>query len=361
MGTGTGGGGGYGGGGSGGGNPPATSTYTMTQLVSNGSVSAHSTDAKLVNPWGIAFAPGAPVWVANNGSQTSTLYDGAGAPQSLVVAIPPGLNGPANPTGVVFNGDGGFTVSKGTASATATFIFDGEGGTLTGWAQSVDAQNAIVMYDDGAGGAVYKGLALARDGGGAAHLYAADFHNNKVDVFDSSWSKVAVAGGFKDSTLPAGYAPFGIQALTVQNQTLIYVAYAQQQAPQNHDNTIGAGLGLVDVFDTAGNLKSHLIDAGGKLNAPWGMALAPAKFGSLSNALLVGNLGDGWINAFNPQTGAFMGTVQDSGKQPIAIDGLWGIAFGNDALNQPSTTLFFAAGIAHGVDGLYGRIDLGTP
>jgi uncharacterized protein (TIGR03118 family) len=330
--------------------------YGMTMLVSDGSMSGATADKHLINPWGIAFAANAPAWVANNGSQTSTLYDGSGAPQSVVVSLPAGLNGAASPTGLVSNAGMEFTVSKGTASSPAQFIFDGEGGTLMAWSSTVDAQNAIIMYDDGAGHAVYKGLALAQDSSGNERLYATDFHNAKVDVFDGSFKKVSSAGGFVDATLPAGYAPFGIQALTVSNEVMIYVTYAQQQ-PANRDSATGAGLGLVDVFDTQGTLRMHLIAAGGRLNAPWGLALAPTDFGTLSNALLVANFGDGIINAFDASTGNFIGQVDDVNGQPIANAGLWGIAFGNGTHDQPTTTLFFTAGIANGADGLYGRID----
>jgi uncharacterized protein (TIGR03118 family) len=332
----------------------------MSKLVSDGSVTAVTTDMSLVNPWGIVFAPDAPVWTSNNGTQTSTLYDGTGIKQPLTVAIPAGINGAAKPTGIVFNGSMDFVVSEGTVSAPANFIFDGEGGTLSAWAQSVDILNAITVYDDGAGGAVYKGLAIASDSGGANLLYATDFHNNKIDVFDKSFKKVTTTGGFADSMLPTGYAPFGIQAITSQSQTLIYVTYAMQQAPSNHDNVNGAGLGVVNVFDTQGTVQKRLIAAGGKLDAPWGIALAPASFGTLSGDLLIGNFGDGVINAYDPATGSFVGSVNDSNGQPIANPGLWGIAFGNGAQNQPTTTLYFAAGIANQADGLYGRIDLGA-
>jgi uncharacterized protein (TIGR03118 family) len=243
-------------------------------------------------------------------------------------------------------------------SAPARFVFDGEGGTLLGWAPSVDATHAIIAYDDGTGGAVYKGLAVAADSG-ANFLYATDFHNNKVDVFDKDFHKVTVSGGFTDSTLPAGYAPFGIQALQIGSQTVIYVTYAQRDTGSD-DNVNGAGLGLVNVFDTQGTLLQHLVPVGGALNAPWGVALAPAAFGTLSNDVLIGNFGDGVINAYDPDTGAFEGSIQDSLGQPIANAGLWAIAFGNGAHNQPTTTLYFAAGIADEVDGLYGRIDLGA-
>jgi uncharacterized protein (TIGR03118 family) len=331
----------------------------MSKLVSDGAVTAATTDAKLVNPWGIVMAPGAPVWVANNRTQTSTLYDGTGLRQPRVVNIPAGVNGSADPTGIVANDTSGFIVTHGGAAASAKFIFDGEGGAISGWAPSVDGQNAFIEYDDGAGGAVYKGLAIATDASNLTRLYATDFHNGKVDVFDSTFHKTSISGSFNDSALPEGYAPFGIQALTVHDHTLIYVTYAKQDAAKR-DNVVGAGLGLIDVYDTQGVLQSHLVATGGKLNAPWGLALAPANFGTLSNMLLVGNFGDGAINAFDPSTGQSHGTLSDASGQAITNPGLWGIAFGNGSHNQPLTTLYFAAGIAFGVDGLYGRIDLGA-
>ena len=337
----------------------AQSAFSMSSLVSDGAVAAATTDANLVNPWGIVFAPGAPAWVANNGTQTSTLYDGTGNKVALTVSLPAGLNGSADATGIVFNSSGtDFVVTKAPNSAPARFIFDGEGGTIVGWSPTVDATNAVIAYDDGAGGAVYKGLAIANDGT-ANHLYATDFHNGKVDVFDSNFAKVAVAGGFTDPTLPAGYNPFGIQAVQIGGTTRIVVAYAKKD-PASNDELQGAGFGLVDVFDTAGTLVTHLVPVGDKLNAPWGLALAPANVGTLSNALLVGNFADGVIHGYDPVTGAFIGTLEDSTGAPIATPGLWGIAFGNGAHNQPTTTLYFAAGIADEADGLYGRIDLGA-
>ena len=204
----------------------AVTAFSQTNLVSNGTVTAATTDANLINPWGLALSPTGPMWVANNGTQTSTLYDGTGIKQSLVVAIPPPSAGPANPTGMVFNSSSDFAISKnGGASSPALFIFSGEGGAISGWSQSVDPLNAITAYDDGAGGAVYKGLAIANNGSGN-FLYATDFHNNKVDVFDKSFAKVVTSGGFTDPTLPAGYAPFGIQAVTIGTTVSIIVTYA---------------------------------------------------------------------------------------------------------------------------------------
>jgi uncharacterized protein (TIGR03118 family) len=275
------------------------------------------------------------------------------------VAIPPGSHGAAKPTGIVFNPGPGFLVGNGAGSAPAQFIFAGEGGTLTGWAPSVDPTHALPGYDDGAGGAIYKGLALAADASSQMHLFAADFHNNKIDDFDASFKKIALPNtAFVDPALPTGYAPFNIQAIDLNGTTLLYVTYAMPQAPANRDPVVGAGRGIVDVYDTQGTFKTHLVAAGGQLNAPWGLTRAPPNFGGFSGSLLVGNFGDGWINAYDPVTGAFRGTLSDANGHPIASPGLWGIAFGNGAFNQPAATLFFAAGPDNEADGVYGRIDM---
>jgi uncharacterized protein (TIGR03118 family) len=337
----------------------AVTAFSQTDLASNGTVMAATTDANLINPWGLALAPTGPMWVANNGTQTSTLYDGTGIKQSLVVAIPPPSAGPADPTGMVFNSSSDFAISKnGGAASPASFIFSGEGGAISGWSESVDPLNSVTAYDDGAGGAVYKGLAIANNGS-ANVLYATDFHNNKVDVFNKSFAKVVTSGGFTDPTLPAGYAPFGIQAVTIGTTVSIIVTYAQQDS-KKQSNVSGAGLGLVDMFDTNGKFLQHLVATGGALNSPWGVALAPAGFGTFANMLLIGNFGDGVINGYNPSSGTFVGSVNDSNGKPIANPGLWGIVFGNGAFNQPVTTLYFAAGISAQTGGLYGRIDPGA-
>jgi uncharacterized protein (TIGR03118 family) len=343
----------YGGGnGGGGGSSGGTGTsYAATALVADGTGAAHA-DAHLVNAWGVAFNPNGYVWVANNGTNTSTLYDGNGVPQSLVVAIPDGAGGAASPTGIVFSGSStDFTVSQGSASGASAFLFAGEGGTISGWSPAVNMNAAITMVDDSAAGAAYKGLALAAQGS-ANFLYAADFHNNRIAVFDSRFAPVATAGGFTDPDLPAGYAPFNIQAIGNK----LYVAYAQQDATA-HDEVAGAGLGLVDVYDSAGTLQQRLV-TGGALNAPWGLAMAPANFGPYSGDLLVGNFGDGKINAFDPATGAYKGTLSTADGAPIVIDGLWGIAFGNGLNAQPTNTLFYAAGPGDEAHGAYGRIDV---
>jgi uncharacterized protein (TIGR03118 family) len=331
-------------------------------VADSAGIGALTSNGNLVNPWGIAFAPGKPAWVANNGSQTATLYDGNGKAQPnsnpLVLHLPTAT---FSPTGIVANVSSvDFTVSTGGRSGVARFIFAGEGGMIAGWSNTVDP-NPVVAYTD-TGGAVYKGLALANNGT-ANILYATDFRHNKIDTFDASFTRqTPTTFPFVDPTLPAGYAPFGIQAISTSSNNIaqLYVTYAKQQGPDNQVNATGAGLGLVDVFDVNGNFVKHLVPAGGALNAPWGVALAPPDFGTLSNALLVGNFGDGKINGYDPASGQFIGTVQDLAGTAFTEPGLWGIAFGNDAANQPHNTLFFAAGINNQADGEYGRIDLGN-
>lgn len=249
-------------------NSVVTNGYSNHILVSDGAVAADHVDKNLLNPWGIAFEQSGPVWVANNKSQTSTLYDGNGAAQSLLVTIPSGKNGPSNPTGVVLNVSQDFLLTSGTTSAPAQFIFDGEGGTISGWSPNT-GNTTIITYDDGAGGAVYKGLALSSVGG-SNFLYAADFHNNKIDVFNSHFVKMTTSSHFFDPNIPSGYAPFGIQNI----QGNLIVTYAKQMAPENHDEVVGTGLGYIDLFDSAGNLLKRIASAG-VLNAPWGVALAP--------------------------------------------------------------------------------------
>jgi uncharacterized protein (TIGR03118 family) len=339
--------------------------YSNTSLVAN-VASALTMDSNLVNPWGLSMAPGDPVWVANNGTQTSTIYDGNGKVQpasgTTIVKLPAGAgNVPFSPTGIVGNTTADFAVSAGGKAGPALFIYSGKSGMLAGWAPTVDVTNAVTAYAD-TGGAAYTGLAIAKNAG-SNFLYAADFHNNKIDVFNANFQKQptsATSFSFTDSTLPPGYAPFGIQAVNngAGGATQIYVAYAKQGAGNGSENS--AGFGLVDVFDTNGKLLKNLIPVGGALNAPWGIALAPADFAPLSNDLLIGNFGDGKINAYNPTTGAFVAAVSDSKGNPLAASGLWGIVFGNDSDNQPHNTLFYAAGTDMQADGVYGRIDVGA-
>jgi uncharacterized protein (TIGR03118 family) len=342
-------------------NVEAPSVYTVTSLVEDFvGGTARTTDSHLVNPWGLAFGPTTATWVTNNRDDSATIYDGNGRPSPIVVHFAPSAAGASfEATGIVFNGTPDFAVSRAGQTAAALFIFAGEGGMIAGWAPALDVANAITMYT-AADGAAYKGLAVASNGTGK-FLYAADFANAKVDVFDTAFVKqAATTFAFTDPALPAGYAPFGIQAVDVGGTTRIYVSYAMRSDFEPEQEAPGPGLGLVDVFDTSGNLVERLVDEGGKLNAPWGMALAPADFGTLSNALLVGNFGDGAINGYDPTSGRFLGAVSDASGAPFAAPGLWGITFGNDAVNQPHAALFFAAGINGEANGRYGRIDLGA-
>jgi uncharacterized protein (TIGR03118 family) len=343
------------------------SAFSMTSLVTDtAGTGAVVTDANVVNGWGIAFGPTMSARVANNHTGTSTLHDGNGNAQPaaapLVVRFAKGAAAAFAPTGMVFNDTREFVLSGIGKSGAARFIFAGEGGMLAAWSPDVDRNNAITVYAD-AGGAVYKGLAVASNGSGN-FLYATDFHNNKIDVFDASFGKQpssAARFGFTDPMLPAGYAPFGIQAVEngVSGATQLYVTYAKQSAPDNRDHETGAGLGLVNVFDTNGKLLAHLVPTGGALNAPWGIALAPADFGTLSKMLLIGNVGDGRINGYDPVNGRFVDTLSDPTGRALALPGLRGIAFGNDAHNQPHNTLFYAAGTNGDANGAFGRIDLG--
>jgi uncharacterized protein (TIGR03118 family) len=341
----------------------APTAYAITRLVGDTAAAGPvSVDPNLVNPWGIAFGPTSPAWVANNHSGTSTLYNGNGNVLPLVVSLPQIGGDDFGSTGVVFNNTGDFVVTSGAASAPANFIFAGESGSLVAWSATVDQKNAVMVYT-AADSAEYKGLTMANNGSGN-FLYATDFRNGKVDVFDKMFTKQTTSDSsfaFKDPNLPAGYGPFGIQALPTgpSGATQIYVAYAQVDT-SSFDEVPGAGVGLVDVYDTNGNFIKQLIPKGVQLNAPWGMALAPADFGTLSNALLVGNFGDGKINGYNVNTGAFIAVIADSSGAVFQVPGLWGIAFGNDAMNQPKDTLFYAAGTNDEANGEYGRVDLGA-
>jgi uncharacterized protein (TIGR03118 family) len=336
----------------------AASAYTATSLVEDiAGGTQRTTDPLLVNPWGLALGATSPMWVANNHSNTSTLYNGNGTPSPITAHFAAGLD----PTGIVNNSTTDFVITNGTTSAASAFIFDGEGGRIAGWSGAVDVANAITVYT-ATDGAAYKGLAIANNGTGN-FLYAADFANGKIDVFNATFAKQATTAtsfAFADASLPAGYGPFNIQAITKAGTTRLYVAYAKHDTSNPGDEAAGAGLGVVNVFDTNGVFVKRLVADGGKLNAPWGLALAPSDFGTLSNALLVGNFGDGKIHGYDPDSNRYLGELGDSTGAAFAVPGLWGLTFGNDAANQPHATLFFAAGTNDEVNGRYGRIDLGA-
>jgi uncharacterized protein (TIGR03118 family) len=333
--------------------PAAARPYQLRNLVSDGTIAAEHTDPNLVNGWGVAFNPVGFVWVSAADGMVSTLYDGDGNPQSLVVQIPsPGSSTGGNPTGIVYNGAGGFLADPGNPQSSSLFIFATEQGAIAGWSPAVDSTHAIMEVDNSASGATYKGLALGTEGMRQL-LYATDFYHARVDVFDSGFQPVSLpAGAFTDPSLPPRFAPFGIQAIGSD----IYVTYAKQDPSMTEEMT-GPGLGYVDVYAANGRLKRRVASRGA-LNAPWGIAMAPEGFGRFSKALLVGNFGDGRINGYGAVFGKPLGTLRGA-NGPIHVDGLWGMAFGNGVQNQPVNTLFFAAGPDDEEHGLYGRIDAG--
>lgn len=335
-------------------NSGGNSTYESKVLVSNGGMSANFTDSNLINGWGVAFNPTGFVWVNAEGTGKALLFDGNGQPQSLIVTIP-GLGGAAsNPTGIVFSGGMDFVVDNDTTNGPARFLFATGQGTIAGWAPNVNATNAITAVDNSGEGASYTGLTLS--GNGTTHLlYACNFTKARIDVFDGNFKSVDVPGGFNDPQLPANYAPFGIQAIGGD----IYVTYAKQEEPGGADEAQGAGLGAVNVFDPQGRLIRR-IAVHGPLNAPWGIALAPASFGSLGGALLIGNLGDGRIHAYDLRTGRALGALRGTNNQPLVVDGLWGMQFGNGVARQPTNSLFWAAGPNDEANGAYGVINVTT-
>ncbi len=327
--------------------------FTATKLVSNQAGHAPVTDAELVNAWGIARAPAGPWWVANNHSGSSTLYDGNGTPfpigSPLVVTVPPPPSAPPGaagaPTGIVFNATTDFVLTNGMPAA---FIFSTEDGTFAGWNLNRGTV-AEITHDGSDEGAIYKGLAIGTDGT-ANRLYATNFHAGTVDVYDGDFEDVVRAGAFTDPNIPAGYAPFGIQNVGGS----IYVTYAKQDEDKE-DDVPGGGNGYVDVFDGAGNLLKRFASRG-SLNSPWGIVQAPSSFGKFGNSLLIGNFGNGHINAFDASTGAFQGELKMAGGSTIAIEGLWGLEFGNGASAGSTDALYYTAGPDDEDNGLFGMI-----
>lgn len=281
-------------------------------------------DAQLLNPWGLAAYAGGPWWIANEGRSSTTLYDGEGHKQRLTVAVPGG------PTGVVFNGGRGFVVRGGGDAAPARFLYACEDGMIRAWAPTIPrgwSKESVVAVDTGASGAVFRGLTIA-----AGRLYATDFHNARVLVFDSRWRPVVKPGAFVDPAIPSWYAPFGIQAVGER----IFVTYAWRAPVNGNDAPTG---GYVDEFDLDGRLVAH-VGRKSELDEPWGLALAPAGFGSLGGDLLVANFGSGRINVYGRDDRGW--TLR--GRLPLEVPGVWGIAFGMGGMSGPRTTLFYAAG-----------------
>jgi uncharacterized protein (TIGR03118 family) len=324
--------------------------YVQTNLVSDGAAKAKTTDSNLKNPWGLTFLPGTPFWVADNNAFVSTLYDGTGKPISLVVNIPlPNAAKGGSPSGLV----GNIFAAKTNEFITPTtgepslFIFDTEDGTVVAWNLSAGS-NAQLAFDNSKAGAVYKGLAIGTSSSGDV-LYAANFNSGKVDVFDSSFKPVTLKGTFTDPNLPKGYAPFGIQSVNGN----LYVTYAVQDKAK-HDPVNKAGNGIVNVFDLDGILISRFVTKG-KLDSPWGVVLAPSSFGEFANDILVGNFGNGRINAYDSK-GNFLGTLTNLKKKPLVNGSLWALEFGGGALNASANTLYFTAGLHKEMHGLFGTI-----
>lgn len=330
------------------------SAYDVAHLVSNLPGWADRQDRNLAIPWGIALGPTTAFWVSNAGTATSTLYNSAGDPfpvgAPLVVRIPQGAgrSGPAEVTGQVWNGTPGFEIGPG---APASFLFATRSGVVAAWNRNVDPVNAIVVADNPS--AVYTGLALGVSSRGPT-LYAADFKNRVIDVFDRSFRPVQLPGGFADPNLPAGFAPFNIQRFGAS----LYVTYARQNAAGT-DEVAAEGAGIINVFDADGNLLRRLF-TGGPLNAPWGMTMAPSFFGEFSDTLLVGNLGDGRIHAIDPATGRYAGMLRYRDGNPVALEGLYGLITGNGRNGGDPNAVYFTAAVSgqarKGNNGVFGRI-----
>jgi uncharacterized protein (TIGR03118 family) len=327
--------------------------FDQVNLVSDVPGLAFITDPSLINPWGIAFSPTGPLWFALNGSGSSDLVDGRGQPVALAGGLT-SANAGMSPTGTVFNGGDGFDLWGNGLSAPSRFLFAGEDGTISGWSEVVDPSRAILVVDNSSLGARYTGLSLAVDSAGHPLLYAADFGRGTIDVFDQDFRQVLHQGSFQDASLPDGFAPFNVQNI----DNLLYVTYARQ-GDHGRDEVMGAGQGFIDVYRTDGTLVRRLA-SGGALDAPWGIAQAPAGFGSFGGDLLVGNNGDGHISVYDPSSGAFLGQLADDRGMPIAIPSLWALTFGNGHEGGDANTLFFASGVEDEAHGLFGALQAGN-
>ncbi len=373
--------------------PKETNHYVQTNLVTdpNSGISAAHTDSNLLNSWGLARSTTSPWWIGDNNAGVSTLYDGTGAARSLVVTIPgpngtvpcTGKNTPPNcfvstPTGVVFNGSPDFDLSPGDPNTAAAFIFVTEDGTISAWAGGTAATLEVdnSANPTPADGAVYKGATIG-ELNGKRYLYVTNFRAGKIEVYDTNFHQVTLSDdgddrgeheeAFQDERIPRGFAPFNVQNIGGS----LFVTYAKQNASK-HDNLEGAGLGFVDLYSPSGKLLTRF-QHGSWLNAPWGIVWTPRDFGELSNKILVGNFGSGWIAAYNGFTGEFIDFMRDHNGNIVGIDGLWALAFGNSAAGCPSTpppgsnlpkcgaagpynSLFFTAGPNGEMDGLFGTL-----
>jgi uncharacterized protein (TIGR03118 family) len=322
--------------------------YAQRNLVADRAGRAELTDPDLVNPWGLAFGPASmptPAWTANNGADNSTLYSGGAGPMSPVSKVPLTVDIPGGePTGMVFNGTSKFVIGSGMSMGPAFFIFDSEAGRITAWngGSGTTAETVAKVHD-----AIFKGLAIA-----GSKIYATDFHNNRVDVWNGSFTRVKKKGAFTDKKLPPRYAPFGIDVV----KDKIVVTYAKQDKDAE-DDVKGKGHGFVDVYNTNGKLLRRLASRG-PLNSPWGVVLAPHGFGDASGKLLVGNFGNGLIHAYAFGSGKNLGVLHGHGDKVIKIPGLWALEFGNGTIGTPQS-LLFTAGPADESHGLFGELTTG--
>jgi uncharacterized protein (TIGR03118 family) len=304
--------------------------YVVRGLVSDEQRRAPHVDSRLVNAWGIAASPTGPWWTSNEASASSTLYSGAGRKQLLTVAVEGG------PTGIAYYGGKGFRIAADGKSDPARFIYACEDGMLRAWTPTVPkgwSTEAIVVVDQAKEATVFRGIAIDGD-----RVYATDFHNARVSVYDARWRRIRRPGAFVDRAIPDWYAPFGIQAIGGH----VFVTYVARAPVNGNDSPTG---GYVDEFDRDGRLLARVAHRGA-LNAPWGTALAPRSFGRFGGDLLVGNFGDGRINAYRRvgKGWAYDGTLDDAKGRPLVISGLWALAFGNGGTAGPAGTLFFASG-----------------
>ena len=333
---------------------PHSNRYAVTPLASDVPGLAPTTDANLKNTWGLARSATSPWWIADNGNASASVYTGSGTLVAIGGQSAQGV--PGDPTGEVFSGiPGQFevgTTASPTTLAASNFIFDGEDGTISAW--RIGSTAALVTVPSA--GAVYKGLAIS-NGPSGPRLYATDFAqgpgHSRVDVFDGSWNPVNTPGAFVDPRLPKHYGPFGIQTIGDR----VFVTYGKQQRGST-DEAHRRGLGIVDVYDLDGKFLGRVAQHG-QLNAPWGLTWAPASFGRFGGDLLVGNFGDGQINAYREmRNGHFehRGTLHAAGHGKLSIEGLWALEFGNVGSNGNPDTLYFTAGINDEADGLFGTI-----
>jgi uncharacterized protein (TIGR03118 family) len=326
--------------------------YTQMNLVSDLATNATHTDARLLNPWGIVAGPNV-VWLNDNHSGLITAYSPAGKPDKFAVSVPAPGGGAGAPSGLVFNDTRQFVVSNGRVHAPATFLIATEDGTIAAWNHPVTGTNAVIVVDRSGSNAVYKGLALAQTASGAPQIYAANFHAGSVDVFDAQFHFVQ---SFSDTNLPALFAPFNVR--TIRGR--LFVTFAKQKLPNKMDDEAGPGNGYLDIFDTDGTLLRSFA-SGGALNSPWGLAVAPMRFGKFSHALLVGNFGDGRINGYDLLTGKLLGHLTRADGTDLAVPGLWALGFERDEIFEHESDfraqrLYFTAGPHEETDGLLGLI-----